>query len=181
MVKNKLILMVVAVLLIAIIVSIFPYSQKIDIKESTSIYKINDPEYNQPVMLSIDGRMNHYLFKPNRFVGQISVDTINFTALTMIDPFFYSGSATLEYVENEGEEYKFYTLGSLVVDKDFDQILITVNHNAVHGIHIESTWTFEEGYFISLPSEDRKSAFENMKEVSIYSEWLSKANWDEMY
>lgn len=175
--RTKIILAFIGLLIIGVVVATCPYKYRVEIEEKTSIYQLNNPEHEETVEIYIKGYMYNYLFKTDRFVGQIIFDNMAFTQMEMFDAVFYSGSAAIHYYEVVNGEVQGESLGSLIVGDSFDNFTILIYDKSVEN----SGWSSKDGYFIALPSDSRDSALSKLKELSSQSSWLSGAKWDDIY
>lgn len=178
--QNKRISVVIVLLVIIIIVGLIrvPLKKEIDIKDETSIYQFNNYEYSNPISITIKGTFYRYLFRSDRFVGQVIIDDYPYTEnYEMVEIVFRNGTGKLYYENIEDGIIKGNSIGDIIIDKKFENILLLVYEEVVEG---RKHWSLYNGLFSVIPSENRAEAFRQAYKISSNSKWLNSGDWSKV-
>ncbi|HEX3076026.1 MAG TPA: hypothetical protein VHQ24_04080 [Lachnospiraceae bacterium] len=132
--------------------------------------RIGDKDYLDNVTISIKGTYKNYLFKNDTFKGTIEIDKYDFTkngASVLLE--FLDGAGALTYFNFRNGEPELDSLGRIFCNPSFDKVLIFVFEPIAAD---SSSWSADNGLFISAPSATREEAIEIPKSFSDWSKWI---------
>lgn len=173
---KKIVLSIIAAAIVLLLLYAIPIRHKINTTYEGLQCRIGDPDYSENVSVTVDGYYYSYLFKADRFEGQIIVDKYDFTqdGYNLIPLRFSTSFAPLTYYKINSGAVFHNSLGSFYCKPVLKQGLICVyepvNENP-------NGWNGENGLFISFPAGTRSEAANiarNLTEIH----GMTNVDWD---
>jgi len=164
-----------SLLVILVGILMLPMSKKININEGSTIYRNTDTTFSEECTISIKGRYYNYLLKRDKFEGEIFILSERFTyENNSLDVEFVDGRGMLDIDLNVEAETKFSTFGDIIIDEDFDEVLILIGERHENG---GTSWSGSDGKFMTISSLNRAKSIEIAIKLSQQTKWLSTNNW----
>ncbi len=127
------------------------------------------------VSIHVDGIYENYLFRNDKFDGKIEISNFNDTYNQEVIPLeFTDNNANLIYDLTDDGNALYYSVGFLMCDPDFDNLLILVSEPIEES---NKNWSSKDGLFITAPAISREESIELASRLAIRSNWLSNTIW----
>lgn len=163
---------------ISLVICIFPWRYKIDKTIRGVQCRIGDTEYSEDVTITVKGVYKRYLLKDDKFEGTLGISLYDLTFGLPLIPITFGGDiGNVIYVGFIKNNFVQKSLGFINCTPDFDKLFIGIHEPIMGGEDGRSSWTGENGLFISAPAENREQAIENANLLSEKSEWFSLIEW----
>jgi hypothetical protein len=167
--RKLIIISMVSIIIFGFAVSVLPWQSNINITLHGIQTRIGDTEYAEEISITIRGRYWRYLFRRDKFEGNIEVEGYAVTLGSLLTPLILPESS-LSYWCRFGR-FEIESFGRIYAVPGFSKVLISVFEAYPNGGKI---WSSEDGLIIGAPADNIEQVIEIWNELTRwtdYSEW----------